>query len=219
MKKITMAWNEIYKQNHENYKYYNLHEAHENLSSVAEYFKQQHVRAILDLGCGVGRNLIPLVQMGFEVSGIDYANEAVKDTKMTIQKAGLSAGIVVGDMHKTLPYRDNSFDALISVQVIQHGYEPDVKHTISEIHRVVKPDGHIFITVSGRISNGKIRPFLVKTAEQVDPHTFIPVQGNEKGQVHFIYTKDLIMKHFTKFEIEKLWKDSRDYYCFIAKKK
>jgi len=218
MKKI-MAWNEIYKKRHEDYTYYNLHEAHENLLSVAEFFKEHNVKQVLDLGCGVGRNLIPLVKLGFDVSGIDYADEAVKHTRELLREEHLSADIVEGNIHSTLPYRDNSFDALVSVQVIQHGYEQDVKHTISEIYRVVKPGGEIFITVSGRFSRGKVRPFLVQTAKYVGPHTFIPTQGNEKGQVHFIYTKELILEHFDHFTIEKMWKDPRDYYCFLAKKK
>jgi hypothetical protein len=48
------AWNQIYKNNSENYTYYNLHEAHEDLLKVVKYFQKNKVKSILDLGCGVG---------------------------------------------------------------------------------------------------------------------------------------------------------------------
>lgn len=212
------AWNQIYKNNLTNYAYYNLHEAHENLDSIVSIFKKNKVKTILDLGCGVGRNLIPLVKQGFKVSGIDYAPEAIKQTSKILNQKKIKACLIKGDIYKTLPYKDASFDALISVQVIQHSYEKDLIKAVKEIYRVLKPNGLMFVTVCGRYSRGKVRPCLVKTAKRVAKHTYIPTEGNEKGQVHFIYSKYLIFKHFKKFKIDKIWKDSRDYYCFIAKK-
>lgn len=212
------AWNQIYKNNSENYTYYDLHEAHEDLLKVAKYFQKNKVKSILDLGCGVGRNLIPLAKMGFDVSGIDYAKEAIRQTKTLLRDNKLKANTVEGDIYKPLPYKDNSFDGLISVQVIQHAHEPDLQKAIKEIYRILKPSGYIFVTVCGRYSKGKVRPCLVKTAKNVGYHTYIPTEGNEKGQVHFIYSKAIILKHFKDFKTEKIWKDSRDYYCFIAKK-
>lgn len=212
------TWNQIYKNNSENYTYYNLHEAHEDLLKVAKYFQKKKIKSILDLGCGVGRNLIPLAKMGFDVSGIDYADEAIKQTKSLLEENKLRASLIEGDVYKKLPYEDHHFDAIVSIQVIQHAYETDLTNAIKEIYRILKPNGYIFVTVCGRYSKGKVRPCLVKTAKNVAPHTFIPTEGNETGQVHFMYTKSLIVKHFNRFNILKIWRDSRDYYCFIAKK-
>jgi len=212
------AWNKIYKNDSARYSYYNLYEAHEDLESVVGILKKNKVETVLDLGCGVGRNLIPLVKQEFSVSGIDYAPEAIKQTSEILKKENLKAQLIEGDIYKILPYKNDFFDAVISVQVIQHAYEKDILKALKEIYRVLKPGGLIFITVCGRISKGKVRPCLVKTAKNVASHTYIPTEGNEKGQVHFIYTKDLISRHFAGFKMIKMWKDSRDYYCFIAKK-
>lgn len=212
------AWNQIYKNKAEDYTYYNLHEAHENLQYVSNFFRKKRVKSILDLGCGVGRNLIPLAKIGFDVSGIDYADEAIKQTKSLLEENKLRANLIEGDVYKKLPYEDHHFDAIVSIQVIQHAYETDLVKAIKEIYRILKPNGYIFVTVCGRYSKGKVRPCLVKTAKNIAPHTFIPTEGNETGQVHFIYTKSLILKHFDKFNILKIWRDSRDYYCFIVQK-
>ncbi|MFX1537323.1 MAG: hypothetical protein ACFFDI_24205, partial [Promethearchaeota archaeon] len=53
---------------------------------------------------------------------------------------------------------------------------------------------------------------------KIAPRTYIPTMGSEKGLVHFIYNKKVIKDHYKNFEILNLWKDERDYYCFLAKK-
>lgn len=212
------AWNKIYKNKAENYTYYDLNEAHEDLGNIIDIFKKEKIKRVLDLGCGIGRNLIPLAKHGFIVDGIDYAPEAIKQTKSILKKEKLKATLIEGNIYKTLPYKNESFDGLISVQVIQHANENNLVRAIKEIYRVLKPGGIIFVTVCGRISKGKVRYCLVKTAKKIAPNTYVPSIGDEKGQVHFIYTKSLIYKHFKNFKIKKIWKDDRDYYCFIAQK-
>lgn len=101
---------------------------------------------------------------------------------------------------------------------MQHGTTEQVKKGIDEIKRVLKPKGHIFITLSGRYSEGKIRPFLVKTARKIEDRVYVPTQGSEAGLPHFIYNKELILKHYHNFTILNLWKDAKDYYCFIGQK-
>jgi SAM-dependent methyltransferase len=49
---------------------------------VIDYFKQQSERGrILDVGCGQGRNAIPLAEMGYRVHGIDNSMVAVSQLK------------------------------------------------------------------------------------------------------------------------------------------
>ncbi|MBR9689670.1 MAG: class I SAM-dependent methyltransferase, partial [Candidatus Altiarchaeota archaeon] len=110
----------------------------------------------------------------------------------------------------------NSFDAIISIQTIQHGTSSQIKFAIEEMIRVLKPNGFLFITLAGRICKGKIRPCLVK-AVKAAPHTYITTNGNEKGSIHFIFNEDVIKCFLSKFHILKTWKDVNDYYCVLAK--
>ncbi|MEK7072021.1 MAG: class I SAM-dependent methyltransferase, partial [Patescibacteria group bacterium] len=73
----------------------------------------------------------------------------------------------VGDIFSPLPYNDNYFDAIVSVQVLQHGKEKDIKKSLKEVVRVLKPNGLIFITLCGRVSKGQVRFCLVKTAKKI----------------------------------------------------
>lgn len=225
-------WDDIFR-NQEAYRYYSLSEPHEDMEKISASFREHDVRKILDLGCGTGRNLIFLSRKGFEMQGIDLSKNAIagirkicnnipekNKTGPTASKAKLDAGsrigLKTGDIFSRLPFDDDSFDAIISVQVLQHSDEKGIIHAISEMKRVLKPGGLIFITVCGRISRGKVRHCLVKTAKKISERTYIPTCGEERGMTHFIYDKKTLLRHYSGFGIIRIWKDNRDYYCLLA---
>jgi len=214
-----LQWDKIYKKEGKKYRYYNILKPHEDISKVSYFFKKQNVKRVLDLSCGAGRNLIYLSKRGFDVYGIDCAPEGLKIIKGILKKEKIKSNLKLGNIFNKLPYEDNFFDAVVSVQVLQHGKVNEIKKAIKEIERVLKPRGLIFITLSGRISKGKVRPYLIKTAKKIATRTYVPTKGNEAGLTHFIYNKKIIKKHYHNFKILKIWKDSRDYYCFTAQNK
>ena len=203
-------WNKIYKKNQKNYKYYDLNEPHQDMPKISKIFKQKKIKKILDLGCGSGRNLFYLLKKGFELSGIDLAPEGIKQIKqITKNKVDLK----IGDVFTTLPYKDNSFDAIISVQVLQHSKKRNIKKAISEIKRILKPGGLIFLTVCGRYSQGKLRYCLITTAKQIAYNTFVPTIGPEKGLTHFIYNKKILLEHYSDFQ----FLETIPGICYISK--
>lgn len=211
------GWNDIFK-NPKGYKYYDLFSPHEDLASVSKFFTKKNVHRILDLGCGIGNNLLYLNKIGFETYGIDASKNAVSHIKGIIKRLGLFIPVKVGLFQK-LPYKDKYFDAVIGVQTLNHGYKKDLLTGISEIERIIKPGGLIFITLPGRVSNNKLRYCLVKTARKTGKNTYLPTIGEEINVPHFIYNKELIKRHYRNFKIIKFWKDKKDYYCFIAQYK
>ena len=207
-------WNKIYKKNPKKYKYYNLLECHADLPMVSEFFKSKGVKKVLDLGCGSGRNFFYLNKEGFKVYGIDIAENGILQIKKNIP----NAKAIVGDVFSKLPYPDNHFDAIVSIQVLQHSTEEKIKKSIDEVFRILRPEGFIFITLCGRYSKGKIRYCLVKTAKKIAKNTYIPTIGDETGMIHFIYNKKTLLNHYRKFDLIDFWKDEKDYYCFLGKK-
>jgi len=217
LEKVTMTqWNEVYKKE-ESFKYYDLNNPHQDIPKLTKIFSKNS--KILDLGCGSGRNLIYLAKKGFQIYGLDSAEKGIKIIKQKLKKDNLQSKLTTQSFFQTLPYKDSSFDIIISIQSLQHGTETQIKKTIKEIHRILKPNGKIFVTLCGRYSKGKIRYCLVKTAKKIAPNTYKPTIGKEKDLTHFIYNKKLIQKHFKHFKITKFWKDDKDYYCFLAKKR
>jgi len=216
---LTNQWNNIFRDEGLNYKYYNIIEPHKDLQRLVKIFRKAKVGRILDLGCGAGRNLIYLTQKGFDVFGLDLAKEGIKIAQKLLNKKHLGAHLTIGNIFTKLPYKDNFFDAVIGVQVLQHGRAGQIKRAIAEIKRVLKPSGILFVTLCGRYSQGKIRYCLVKTAKKIAPYAYIPTRGDEAGLTHFIYNKNILKKHYKDFLVIDLWRDDKDYYCFLGKSK
>ena len=211
------SWNLIYRKGEEKYKYYDFTEPHKDMKKIAGMLNKRKVKKVLDLGCGAGRNLLYLAKKEFEMYGIDIAEKGIEITKKNLRKEKLKANLKIGNVFKKLPYKSNFFDAVVSVQVLQHNNLSQINKAIKEIERILKPQGIVFITLCGRYSKGKTRYCLVKTAKKIAPRTYAPTIGDETGMLHYIYNKATIKKHYKNFKIIDLWRDNKDYYCFIGK--
>jgi ubiquinone/menaquinone biosynthesis C-methylase UbiE len=103
----------------------------------------------LDAGCGGGRYTVALANLGAaKVTGIDYGLNNIKDAKRRSKSAGIDN---VNFRHAdvlNIPYKDNSFDFVFSNGVLHHTTAPS--HGIEELHRVLKPGGHIWIFLYGK---------------------------------------------------------------------
>ena len=210
-------WDEIYKK--KKYGYYDLEKPYSGISKIISVLKKRKCRNVLDLGCGSGRNLVTLGKAGFNVYGLDYSKKGISSARILLMKKSLDAKLSVADAFSSLPYPDNFFDAVISIQVLSHSGEKGILNAISEINRVLRPKGIVFVTVPGRISNNKVRECLVRAAKKIAPNTYVPTKGSEIGLVHFIYNKKIILKHYSLFKINKIWKDENDYFCILGKKR
>jgi len=52
----------------------------------------------IDLGCGIGENVIYLAKQGFEVMGVDISSRAIAKARRKAQAAGISPMFLVGDV-------------------------------------------------------------------------------------------------------------------------
>lgn len=93
---------------------------------------------ILDAGCGTGMNLKCIQDMG-EAYGLDISKNALRLSK----SRGLSS-LICGSADR-LPFKSNLFDLILALDVIEH-IEEDLL-AIEELNRVLKPGGHLIITV------------------------------------------------------------------------
>ena len=186
----------------------------EDMNRVIKFLKKEKAKTILDLGCGTGRHTALLARNGFEVYGTDISPHGLKLTREWLKSLGLRAKLKRLSCYKKFPFKDNSFDAVISTQVIHHNYHKKIKLCISEIKRVLKPGGAVFITVSASKYKGRASKFDVP-----EPRTYIPLNGLEKGVVHFIYTKKLMKTDFRDFKVLSIKKDEGNHYCLLGKRK
>lgn len=111
---------------------------------------------ILDLGCGPGRYLEPLIKNGFDVYGYDFSENMIKIARKCIND---DSRIKQGDVTE-LPYRDSSFDLVYSFKVLPH--INNIDRALEEIYRVLKPNG---VAVLEFYNRNSIRYILNKLAK------------------------------------------------------
>lgn len=109
------------------------------LSLLKNYAPKKEKLNILDAGCGTGLLAKKLSAFG-EVIGIDVSNEALKFAKLRkirIKKASISK----------LPFSDNTFEVIVSIDVIYHREITNDQIALNELFRVLKPNGILILRV------------------------------------------------------------------------
>lgn len=216
-------WNKIFKKHGKVFL-----KPQEDISRIVKEFKKHKFKRILDLGCGTGRHLVYLAKKGFEVYGIDIAEEGIRQTKQCLKREKLHVNLKIGSIYKRLLYKNDFFDAVISTLTIHHQKIENIRKTIREIERILKPGGFVFITVRKR-KFSKFYPagaIIEKHGSQktkykvIAPNTYVPLSGGEKGLVHYLFNKKTIKKEFKNFKLDKIWTDlEKRHYCFWGKLK
>ena len=200
----------------------------ENIPRITKLFKKRGVKRILDLGCGSGRHLVYLARHGFDVYGIDNSPEGIEIAKDWLKKEKLQVNLKTGNIYKKLPYKDNFFDAIICVQTLHHAKIENIRRAIKEIERVLKPGGLFFTTDRRRKikRNAKIITERYENLKQefkykiIAPMTYMPMEGEEKGLIHYLFNKKSLKKELKNFKIHDIWISSnKRHYCLLGELK
>jgi len=126
-----------------------------------------------------------LARSGFEVYGSDISGTALKYSRRWLQREGLQAKLSRADMTQ-IPYPDAFFDAVISLYVIYHNTLANMKKTIAEIHRVLRPRGLVLLTFMSK------RNYRYGRGRQLEPDTFVPDLGADEGVPHHFSNREEI---------------------------
>ena len=113
---------------------------------------------LLDLGCGVGHSYHLLAPR--ETVGVDLDAEAL---------AGQDRETRVADMRE-LPFADGEFASVLSVQSIEH--VPDPERVMSEVRRVLEPDGVAIFVTPNRLT-------FARADEIIDPYHYVEYSSGE----------------------------------------
>lgn len=100
-------------------------------------------RRVLEVGCGTGRFSTGLRDRGARLTVLDIGKRLVRDVAAAVGVPG-----VVGDACR-LPFEDESFDAVVSSECVEH--TPDPCRAVAEMCRVVRPGGLVCLTTPNKI--------------------------------------------------------------------
>lgn len=108
---------------------------------IADYYKLKPGDRVLDVGCGKGYLLYELTVAvpGLIVAGTDISEYAIENSKPEIREF-----LEVGNCVK-LPYENNSFDFVFSLNALHNLYVYDLKKAVCEIERVSRKDKYICV--------------------------------------------------------------------------
>ncbi len=111
------------------------------------YLPAQKAR-LLDVGCGSGHMLQRMQNLGWEVEGVDFDPNAVRNAQrkeLTVRLGSLEAQ----------GYPDNAFDAIVMSHLLEHVHDP--LQLLRESLRICKPGGHLVVVTPNSGSWGHRR--------------------------------------------------------------
>lgn len=111
---------------------------------------------VLELGSVPPILNLAIKNHGFEITGLDIEPDrfgsCIAENNLDIRKGIIGNG--------ALPFSDNSFDAIIMNEVFEH-LNTNLIEVISEIKRIMKPNGRLFLSTPNLRSMVGIKNFLL----------------------------------------------------------
>jgi SAM-dependent methyltransferase len=95
-------------------------------------------KRLLEVGCGMGTDLLQFARGGARVTGVDLTRRSVETSRHHLKLYGQTGDFALNDA-ENLPFKDDSFDVVYSNGVLHH--TPDTAGAVREIHRVLRPGG------------------------------------------------------------------------------
>ena len=93
---------------------------------------------LLEVGCGMGTDLLQFARGGAKVTGVDLTPRSIETSRHHLELYDQAGEFAIADCER-LPFAEASFDVVYSNGVLHH--TPDTVGAVREIHRVLKPGG------------------------------------------------------------------------------
>jgi ubiquinone/menaquinone biosynthesis C-methylase UbiE len=213
------------------------------LEFIADYVKNED--KVLDFGCGNGRLLELFFDKNVDYTGVDISRKLIDIAKKKYPDRADNFQKISSS--ESLPFPDNSFNAVYSIAVFHHLPSEELRHKIAkELFRVLQPEGRIVITVwnlwlasrrqaVGSASRGGQKKYIKNIFQNWknkilgkseldwnDCHiSFSDNAGNKFQRFHHAFTRRELKKLFSNagFKVEKCEVINARNILLVAKKK
>lgn len=99
---------------------------------------------ILDAGCGSGRPVAAALAGDYDLVGIDFSREQIRLARENAPAGRFSLQDVT-----TLAFADRTFDAICAYHSVIHVPISEQSAVAHEFYRVLRPGGHLLVTIGG----------------------------------------------------------------------
>ena len=118
-----------------------------HLTQILKWYPRVLEDKILDLGCGSGKFLTQVAEVGGDVVGIEPSQELIDEAFARARSVGVAITIRRGT-GESLPFPDGTFGFVNMAEVIEHVADPE--RVLREVWRVLKPGGGVYVSVPNR---------------------------------------------------------------------
>lgn len=157
------------------------------------FLKQQNFQGkkLLDLGCGQGQDALFWANNGYEVTALDYSEQALDSiTDNRIKK-------VKEDMRNIKHLGDDSFDLIYSSFSLHFFKSEELNKIFSEIYRILKSGGLLMF-----IAKNKKDKYYGK-GERIDDETFV-----YHDILRYFFTEPILKKLLQRYKIMQFKENS-----------
>ncbi|MEW6097443.1 MAG: class I SAM-dependent methyltransferase [bacterium] len=158
------------------------------LTSLAEI---DSTKKILELGCGTGEYTLRLANTASKIIAIDVSIPLIQQAK---QKVKSSDVYFVVSNAENLPFKDNTFNAVVGNAVLHH---LNLNKTLDEIKRVLKSDGKIAFTEPNMLNPQNL---IVKNIKFIK--RLVGESPNERAFFSWQISKTLINQGISEVEVK-----------------
>ena len=219
-KEFDNIWDKIYSRREQCNKY-----PFDNIVSILlrllPLLKEIEKPKVLEIGCGVGNNLLSAAKEGYSVFGIDASRYAIDMAKFFFKENNIEGELNVGSF-SSIPYQDSYFDLVIERAALSLAPQEIAQKAICEVDRVLKKNGFFY----SEIYSDKAK-FTTKFQDRKNIIIDGPYEG--VGQIFFYNESSLksLLKNFIIIEnshvernfLEGRWKGfSECHWCTLCKK-
>ncbi len=153
---------------------------------------------IVDCGCGMGRNAIPLARDGYDVVGLEHSAVALERLREQLGDETLAGDLNTRqhDLNEPLPVADEFAGAVLDITAVDNLVDASRRRRYGrEVGRILKPGG-VAVVVTFARDDGYYGPWLADSpwrAEGVveDPNTGIRNQLFTPGLLDAVFAPPL----------------------------
>ncbi len=140
---------------------------------------------ILDVGCGVGAEILELSYLGADCVGLDTGQSNIRLIKAVKDHFKLENPTVIYGNSCGLPFYDNTFDVVMSFEFFEHVADPHL--AMKEQMRVLKPGGRFIIEQANFLDPLLLFNLLIRS----------PLRNHHMmGGLRWLFTKGKVIRNY-----------------------